>query len=90
MKSGSSESRSGNLSESIFMKAKRAGKATGLVTSTRITHATPAAAYAHSAKRWWERPGSAPGHCLTMATDIAITFVTILKKYEKVISVKSR
>jgi alkaline phosphatase len=31
-----------------------AGKATGLVTTTRITHATPAALYAHSADRYWE------------------------------------
>ena len=27
---------------------------TGFVTSTRVTHATPAASYAHSAHRDWE------------------------------------
>ena len=27
---------------------------TGFVTSTRVTHATPAASYAHSADRDWE------------------------------------
>ena len=30
------------------------GKATGIVTTARITHATPAAVYAHSAERYWE------------------------------------
>ncbi len=30
------------------------GKATGVVTTARITHATPAAVYAHSAERYWE------------------------------------
>ena len=34
--------------------AETAGMATGAVTTTRITHATPAALYAHSAGRDWE------------------------------------
>jgi alkaline phosphatase len=34
--------------------AERRGKATGIVTTARITHATPAAVYAHSAERYWE------------------------------------
>jgi alkaline phosphatase len=38
----------------IFELAEAAGKSTGAVTTTRITHATPAAAYAHSANRDWE------------------------------------
>ena len=38
----------------IFEMAEAAGKSTGAVTTTRITHATPAAAYAHSANRDWE------------------------------------
>lgn len=29
-------------------------KSVGIVTTTRITHATPAASYAHAAKRGWE------------------------------------
>nr|XP_054768318.1 alkaline phosphatase-like [Lytechinus pictus] len=36
------------------------GKATGLITTTRITHATPAAAYAHSPERDWEYDGQVP------------------------------
>ena len=30
------------------------GKATGIVTTARLTHATPAAAYAHTPNRRWE------------------------------------
>lgn len=30
------------------------GYATGIVTTARLTHATPAATYAHSPERWWE------------------------------------
>ena len=39
---------------SIFEMAEAAGKATGAVTTTRITHATPAAVYAHTPHRDWE------------------------------------
>jgi alkaline phosphatase len=35
--------------------AERAGLSTGVVTTTRLTHATPAAVYAHSPDRNWER-----------------------------------
>ena len=31
-----------------------AGKSTGIITNTAITHATPAAAYANSVMRAWE------------------------------------
>ncbi|MGB3454774.1 MAG: alkaline phosphatase, partial [Litorimonas sp.] len=45
----------------------------GLVTSTRLTHATPAAAYAHSSERNWEYDGelsdsAAAGGCRDIAT----------------------
>lgn len=39
---------------SILELAESAGMATGIVTTTRITHATPGATYAHSAERNWE------------------------------------
>ncbi|KAG8232044.1 hypothetical protein J437_LFUL014437 [Ladona fulva] len=39
---------------SIMKWAQRAGKSTGIVTTTRITHASPAGAYAHIADRDWE------------------------------------
>jgi len=38
----------------LFDLAEAQGKATGIVTTARITHATPAALYAHSPERNWE------------------------------------
>lgn len=40
--------------------AEQAGLATGVVTTTRLTHATPAAVYAHSASRDWESDSALP------------------------------
>ena len=40
--------------DSILKLAHKAGKSVGIVTTTRVTHATPASAYAHSANRDWE------------------------------------
>lgn len=46
---------------SALTLAKRAGLATGVVTTTRITHATPGATYAHVAERNWESDADLPG-----------------------------
>lgn len=43
-----------NHVESIAKWAQNAGKATGVVTTTRITHASPAGNYAHIGDRDWE------------------------------------
>ncbi|XP_071525091.1 alkaline phosphatase-like [Panulirus ornatus] len=43
---------------SILTWAQEAGMDTGIVTTTRVTHATPAATYAHSAHRNWECDGN--------------------------------
>lgn len=40
--------------------AEVAGMATGVVTTTRLTHATPAATYAHAAHRGWEADADLP------------------------------
>ncbi|VDO06351.1 unnamed protein product [Rodentolepis nana] len=40
--------------DSVLEAAIRAGKATGLVSTARITHASPAGAYAHISYRKWE------------------------------------
>ena len=40
--------------------ADSAGMATGIVTTTRVTHATPAATYAHSPERNWENDADLP------------------------------
>uniref|UniRef100_A0A146KZL8 alkaline phosphatase n=1 Tax=Lygus hesperus TaxID=30085 RepID=A0A146KZL8_LYGHE len=47
-------------STSNVLHAQKAGKATGIVTNTRITHATPGAGYAHSAHRDWECDADLP------------------------------
>ncbi|XP_065560991.1 alkaline phosphatase-like isoform X1 [Artemia franciscana] len=39
---------------SIMKWAQDVGKSTGIVTNTRVTHATPASSYAHTANRNWE------------------------------------
>jgi alkaline phosphatase len=40
--------------------AEQRGMQTGIVTTTRVTHATPAASYAHMADRSWEDDASMP------------------------------
>ncbi|USD21430.1 alkaline phosphatase [Microbulbifer variabilis] len=44
------------------------GKATGIVSTARLTHATPAATYAHSASRKWEH--TADEGCTDIATQM--------------------
>lgn len=44
----------GNETETLIEYAEDAGLSTGVVTTARLTHATPAACYAHSASRDWE------------------------------------
>lgn len=48
------EGSKGNELSSIFKWSKDKGKSTGIVTTTRITHATVAAGYSNSADRGWE------------------------------------
>ena len=47
------------------------GKATGLVTNTRVTHATPAALFAHSPSRYWEDDGKVTPGVRSTCKDIA-------------------
>lgn len=44
----------------ILELAERAGLSTGIVTTTRVTHATPGACYAHATERWWESDARLP------------------------------
>ncbi|XP_034036723.1 intestinal-type alkaline phosphatase [Thalassophryne amazonica] len=43
----------GNEVTSVLYRAKKAGKSVGIVTTTRVQHASPAASYAHTANRAW-------------------------------------
>lgn len=49
-----------NTVVTLFEQAEARGLATGIVSTARITHATPAAAYAHTANRDWENDSELP------------------------------
>lgn len=44
----------------LFDWAQEAGMKTGFVTTTRVSHATPAALYAHTSNRYWEDDSKVP------------------------------
>ncbi|XP_051967673.1 alkaline phosphatase-like [Xyrauchen texanus] len=54
----------GNEVTSILRWAKEAGKSVGIVTTTRVNHATPSAAYAHCVDREWYSDGDMPTEAL--------------------------
>lgn len=55
--------------------AEAAGLATGIVTTTRVTHATPAATYAHTPSRDWESDSDLPADAVEQGChDIARQF----------------
>lgn len=56
--------------DSIMRFAQEAGKSTGIVTTTRLTHATPAASYAISASRQWEGNENTPSGCRDIADQL--------------------
>ncbi len=57
--------------------ADSVGMATGIVTTTRLTHATPAATYAHSPERNWENDTDVPAEAKTQGCkDIAQQLMT--------------
>jgi alkaline phosphatase len=57
--------------DSIMRWAQVEGKHTGVVTTTRVTHATPAALYAHSNNRDWECDSEVPSVYRDCIKDIA-------------------
>ncbi|WP_226442810.1 alkaline phosphatase [Quatrionicoccus australiensis] len=54
----------------ILEQAAAAGKASGIVSTARITHATPAALYAHTAMRDWEHDGLVAAACAGVAEPV--------------------
>ncbi|KAM3924034.1 alkaline phosphatase, tissue-nonspecific isozyme-like isoform 1-T2 [Leptodactylus fuscus] len=50
----------GNEVDSILKWAKNEGKSVGVVTTTRVNHATPSASYAHSVNRDWYSDNEMP------------------------------
>ncbi|NXP24022.1 PPBI1 phosphatase, partial [Scytalopus superciliaris] len=54
----------GNEVDSVLHRARLAGKSVGIVTTTRVQHASPGAAYAHSASRSWYADANMPKEAL--------------------------
>jgi alkaline phosphatase len=50
----------GHELRTLFEEAEQRGLATGIVTTARVTHATPAGAYAHTPERDWECDADLP------------------------------
>lgn len=63
----------GNEVANFLELAELAGVATGIVTTARLTHATPAATYAHTPQRNWENDSKLPKK--NACKDIAAQFV---------------
>ena len=59
----------------LLEEAEQHGLRTGVVTTTRLTHATPAATYAHAAERNWESDADVPEADRAACPDIAQQFV---------------
>lgn len=57
--------------ETIAEIAEESGKATGVVTTARLTHATPATMYAHTSRRGWESDDDVPDDLRNSCPDIA-------------------
>lgn len=65
----------GATTMSIFEQAEEAGLSTGIISTARITHATPAAAYAHTVGRDWEVDTKLPPEAVGKCPDIASQLV---------------
>jgi len=75
---------SGNELASALDLAEIKGMATGVVSTTRITHATPAATYAKSANRGWEDNASQSADVIEQGCeDIASQLVNFEKNLEE-------
>nr|XP_043871891.1 alkaline phosphatase-like isoform X2 [Solea senegalensis] len=67
----------GNEVYSVLRRAKAQGKSVGIVTTTRVQHASPAAAYAHSVSRSWYSDADLPFSARQQGcVDIATQMVT--------------
>jgi alkaline phosphatase len=55
---GNCAAQAGHGTDTLFEFAERRGMATGILSTARLTHATPAATYAESANRNWENDTS--------------------------------
>ena len=68
---GNCASVAGTEADTLFEIAQRSGLATGLISTARITHATPGAAYARVPHRNWEADSDMRGASSDTCKDIA-------------------
>jgi alkaline phosphatase len=69
---GDHSTAAGNELKTLLEMAEEEGLSTGVVSTARITHATPAACYAHSVNRDWESDAELPAAAAALgARDIA-------------------
>ncbi|MBN3295587.1 PPBI phosphatase, partial [Amia calva] len=67
----------GNEVTSILHRAKQVGKSVGIVTTTRVQHASPAATYAHTASRDWYSDVNLPSDAKAQGCqDIALQLIS--------------
>lgn len=83
---GECGTQAGNELISALDLAELAGLSTGIVTTTRITHATPASTYAKSADRDWEDPSEMPqsaidGGCQDIAAQLVAYQSNLNQRY---------
>ena len=84
---GKCETQAGNEVISALDLAELAGLSTGIVTTARVTHATPAATYAKSPDRDWEDPSEMPqsaidSGCEDIATQLIDYQSSLNKRYQ--------
>ena len=80
---GDCASAAGNQLFTALELAEIAGMSTGIVSTARITHATPAATYAKSADRDWENPSMMPAAAIAAGCeDIASQLVNFERNLE--------
>lgn len=72
---GNCDTQAGNEINGMLHWSLAEGKATGIVTTTRMTHATPGAAYAHIIDRNWESDGEVPVEARGKCKDIAAQLI---------------
>lgn len=77
---GDCEGAEGHRLPTILEVAQETGRASGVVSTARITHATPASLYASSPDRDWESDRSLPGG--SGCTDIATQLIEAAASYD--------
>jgi len=83
---GDCSTTAGNELVTALELAELAGKSTGIVSTARITHATPAATYAKSAERNWEDISDMPAKaisegCVDIASQLVGFEANLKKRY---------